>query len=179
MPDDSFERRYGRLIAPTYFLGLLCFVLPFIDLAASVWPVQLGVVNWRYGTAGLLGGFLLTPLLGALMLAFMGVMVEGRKTLRITGVLCLLLGAVLLVVDVSFVLDSVQLRGSVPSDQVRVFDAGVVKAIMKHLTGAVFSWMLAFGCFRALGEIAKRGSRELRSPDALVVGGANKSAGRA
>ncbi len=178
MPDDSFEKRYARLIAPSYFLAFLLLLLPFLDYGASIWPMQLGAVNWRYGAAGLLGGFLLTPLLGVLLLGGLGVMLEGKKTLGFTGIVCLFLGALLLLVDVSFVLDAVQMRGNVPKEQIRVFDAGVVKAVLKHLTGALFSWMLAFACFRALGALAKRGAREVRSPDALVMGGANKPAGR-
>ncbi|HEU5218915.1 MAG TPA: hypothetical protein VFU23_09660 [Gemmatimonadales bacterium] len=175
MPDDSFEKRYARLTAPTYCLALLLLILPFLDYGASVWPIQLGAVNWRYGAAGLLGGFLLTPFLGVILLGFLGVMLERRRTLGFTGAVCLLLGALLILVNVSFVLDAVQLRGSVPKDQIRVFDAGVFKAMVKLLTGAIFSWMLAFACFRAMGATAKQ-PREMRSTDALVVGGAKKPA---
>lgn len=179
MPDDAFEKRYARLVTPTYVLALLLLILPFIDYGASIWPIQASAVSWRYGAAGLLGGFLLTPLLGLLMLAALGVLLDSKSVLGLTGAGCLLLGALLLVADVSFVLDSVQMRGTIPKEQIRVFDAGVVKAILKHLTGALFAWMLAFSCFRARGALGKRDSRDAQA-GSLVVGGApGKQAGRA
>ncbi len=147
--DDSSIDRLRPLVGPTYFVAWLFILVPAMDFLFTVWPLQFGQITWRYGTVGLLGGFLLSPLLGATMILLLARVMGHRGLLRVMTVLLLAGGILLLIGVVSFILDAVQLRGGVPEAERWAFDTGVIKALVKDLTGAIALSWLAGGSFQA------------------------------
>jgi hypothetical protein len=165
---DQTSSRFDRAAAPVYFLAFLFLALPLMDYVMNVWPLQLDKVNWRYGAFGLAGGFLLTPLLGLVILLLASAFFDSRKVLRITAVLASILSVGLILLTMAFVLDSLQMRSSVPAGQKRVFDVGVAKALIKDLTGAVSAGLVALAALR----IAKGPATARRSDGSPIVVGA-------
>ena len=155
---DQTSSRFERAAAPVYFLAFLFLTLPLMDYVMNVWPLQLDKVNWRYGAFGLAGGFLLTPLLGLIILIVSAILFDHRKVLRVTAILSSILALGLILLSMAFVLDSLQMRSGVPVSQKGIFDAGVGKALVKDLTGAISAAMVALGSFRSLSSTSS-GSR--------------------
>jgi hypothetical protein len=164
--------RFDRAQGPIYFLAFLFLALPFMDFIMNVWPLQLDKVNWRYGAFGLAGGFLLTPLLGLVMLLVTAILYDNRRTLTVTAVISSIVALALILLSMAFVLDSLQMRSGVPVDQKRVFDAGVLKALVKDATGAICAAWVAFAAMRSRSGVSAPSKRD-RS--ALVVGRAEKA----
>lgn len=158
--DDPTTTKLERVAGPMYFLCFLFLALPFMDYVMNVWPLQPGQVNWRYGAFGLAGGFLLTPLLGFVLLAATGFFLGHRRTLAITALLSAICGLGLILLSMSFVLDSLQIRSSVSAAQKGVFDAGVVKALIKDLTGALLCVWVAMVSFRGSRGMAVSARRQ-------------------
>jgi len=172
---DQTSSRFDRAAGPVYFLALLFLALPLLDFVMNVWPLQLDKVNWRYGAFGLAGGFLLTPLLGLVMLMVASILFDNRRVLSMTAVLSSIVALGLILLSMAFILDSVQMRSGVPETQKRIFDAGVLKALVKDVTGAICAAWVAFGSFRSLSGALAPSKRGDGSP--LVVGARAEKAG--
>ena len=146
-----------RTFAPAiYFLAALLVVVPLSDLLLNVWPARFSDPGWRYGTVGLAGQFLHTPLLGLLLAALCARFLEQRWPLRLVGTLCVLAALLGLGAIGSFTLDAVQIRASVEAAALAPYDAGVVRALAKHVTGAI--------AFVLIGTASFRAARQLRAP---------------
>jgi hypothetical protein len=165
---DQTSSRFDRAAGPVYFLAFLFLALPLMDFVMNVWPLQIDKVNWRYGAFGLAGGFLLTPLLGLVMLMVASILFGSRRVLSITAVLSSIVALGLILLSMAFILDSVQMRSGVPESQKRIFDAGVLKALVKDITGAICAAWVAFGSFRSLSGVLAPSKRADGSP--LVIG---------
>jgi hypothetical protein len=172
---DQTSSRFDRAAGPVYFLAILFLALPLMDYVMNVWPLQLDKVNWRYGAFGLAGGFLLTPLLGLVMLMVASILFENRRVLSLTAVLSSIVALGLILLSMAFILDSLQMRSGVPASQKKIFDAGVLKALVKDVTGAVCAAWVAFGSFRHLSSKGAAVRRADGSP--LVVGARPEKAG--
>ena len=142
---------------PTYFVALLLIATPALDYVTNVWPLRPGDPMWRYGSAGVLSGFLLTPLLGIVFALCAAAVLEQRRVLRVFSFLNVLLAPLLVVVTLLFALDVLQVRGAVPEESRPVFDTGATKAAVKYLTMAVaLAWFGIVGIrFTRSGEHAK------------------------
>jgi len=140
----------GALAGPFYAFALLLVATPAIDFMTSIFPTQLRSAQWRFASAGLLSGFLLTPLLG-IAIAITVAAIRGHGSVqRLLSVVNLLLAILLMVLLLSFVLDVMQLNGVVPADGIRAFHSAAAKAVFKYATSivvlivfAVRGWKLA------------------------------------
>ena len=141
-------------------------VLPLVDLVANVWPLQIGQLEWRYGAWGVLSAYLLTPLLGVMMLAAAAALLGHARMLGALFWLYFLAAAVLLIGSVLFVLDVFQLRGAVPQAGQSQYDVGAAKALVKHIVVAVALFWLGWGCRMAAKQA--RTARPRGKPDVLV-----------
>jgi hypothetical protein len=151
---------------PVYFAGALTLLLPLADLLASVWPVRIGQLEWRFGSLGLLSGFTLSPVLGLIMCMAAAAVLEHWIVQRLLAVLSMI-GAVLLVaMVVIFGFDWLQYRAAAPLEARPGMDTGSIKALAKHgLVSASLLW-LGFASWRAgrrprVPARAKRGSASL------------------
>ena len=165
---DQGSQNLERAAAPVYFLAFLFLALPLMDYILNVWPLQVDKVNWRYGAFGLAGGFLLTPLLGLVMLMVTALWFEHRRALLMTGIVSAITALGLALLSVSFVLDSLQMRSGVPEGQTGIFDAGALKALVKDVTGILSAGWVALGSFRGRAGVGSTNRRGATAP--LVVG---------
>jgi len=141
---------------PLYFVAILMVATPLVDLVTNILPFQVGDVQWRYGSAGLLGGFLMTPLLGIALAYGAAAFLQHRIVLRVL-VVASLLGAIgLVVVSGLFALDVLQLRGNVDPARRSAFQIGAVKAVFKHWSTALALVLLAVAAYRS-GALRKGG----------------------
>lgn len=169
MAESQLEARLRPLAGALYLAGTLLLIVTLFDYLATIWPHRPSAVEWRYGSAGLLGGFLLSPLLGLALIALAGAIVQSRAALVSTEVVGVVVGALLLVIPALFLLDSLQVRASIEEEMRGPFLFGVGKAVFKLLTGAA--------AFLLLGLAARRVRRQLPAAEdgkkgkgTLVVG---------
>ncbi|HEX9729102.1 MAG TPA: hypothetical protein VGA37_11405 [Gemmatimonadales bacterium] len=148
-----------RFWAPTYFFGALLILLPLIDLGANVWPLRFGDVQWRYGTAGLFAGFLLTPLIGMMIVVGTAAVMEHRHVIRILSFVNGVAAAVLVIIALSFVLDWLQMRRNTPPEAVPIQTVGALKAILKYFVVAA-----GMGWYAMLGLRATPAARAAADP---------------
>jgi len=169
MTDNDSQLRLARIAGAVYFTSFLLVLLTAVDYAASIWPWRPGAVEWRYGAAGLLGGWLLTPLLGVVLALLLATILRSRVALwliLLTGVLTALL---LLAVMGLFSLDALQVRASIREDAGSGFMFAVGKSLFKHLTGAIAFLLIGVAARRALKDSAGRDTKS-RDTKPLVVG---------
>lgn len=162
----------GRLSGAAYFTIGLLVVLPFIDLAANLWPWQPGSVDWRFGAYGLLSGYLMTPMIGVAVALLAAVAWGHRRVARLLGATSLGLGILILVGAGLFALDVLQLRASIPPEGLSRFDVGGAKAIVKNGSMAVALVWLGIAAWRATpatAVAARATGRGVPADDAAAV----------
>jgi small-conductance mechanosensitive channel len=142
-------------------------VIPLLDFATSILPYLPGSARWRFASASLFSGFLLTPLLGIALALMVASILQHRGVLRLVTLTSLLSGVVLIALTGLLALDIIELRASA--------EAEVRQAIvMSGFRGVVKNVVIGFTCFvvalysrRAAGGIEPpRGE----SPMAPIVG---------
>jgi hypothetical protein len=162
---DALER-----MAPAInFLALMLVLISLGDFTANIWPFQFDEEGWRYGAVGLLSGFLVTPLVGALIATVLAVLRRRRGLLTTISILELAAAAFLLLLCLVFALDAVALRSVVKPDSVKAYDISIVKAMGKNLLVLIaFTWLGISG----MKTVRLLASREPKSRDSspLVVG---------
>lgn len=133
------------LMASLYLVAIGLVVAPLAGTFVSVLPVQVGVVSWRFGAAGMFSRGLLTSLMG-LVLAGAGALVFGhRRTLRWLAVASGLVSVVLLAAAGLLLLDAVELRGSVRPQSLRAYEVAAAGALVKTLHAWLVTTLLAVG----------------------------------
>jgi len=131
---------------PTYFIAFLLVATPAADFVANVIPIRIGDVGWRYGSVGILAGFLLTPLFGILFALGSAVVLEHRLVLRSLSILNLVMAVLIAALIVLFALDVVQVGATILDEATAearsAFRIGAVKAILKYLSFAAgLAWL--------------------------------------
>jgi len=122
-----------RISAPLYFATILLVALPALDLVANIWPLRFGDVGWRYGAAGLMSGYLLTPLLGLLLAWVVASLGRHRRAMLITSVFAVFGALVLVVIVLGFALDALQVRSGISPENMSHFEIGALKALLKYV----------------------------------------------
>lgn len=149
---------------PTYFVAILLIVTPALDFAANVLPIRPSDVNWRYGSVGLLAGFLLTPLFGIMFALGAAAVLEHRLVLRVLSSLNVVVAVLLIFLIVFFALDALQVRAAIPGDaptETRsMFGIGAAKATIKYFTMAVCLGWLGIAGLRVTRR--RKGERPLK-----------------
>ncbi|MFN2317805.1 MAG: hypothetical protein ABR551_07705 [Gemmatimonadales bacterium] len=167
MVSDSAPAR--QVAWALYALGALLWLAPLADLAAGIGSLNVSVVQWRFGTTGLLSSALILPITGLVFWFAAAVILEQRRALQVLfGValtmLVLIAGALVL-----FTLDALQVRIQVRQDAKRSYDLASMKAAMTLGSELVVLAVLALTTFRAAKGTA--GPRTARRSDGapLVV----------
>ena len=145
---------------PAYLIAALLIGYSAYDYLGSIWPLNVSEVSWRYGSAGILTGFALTPLLGILLAALVATAAGQARALRAVGVASLALGVVFAVVVLGFGLDALQMRREAPEEARRLFDQGIAKAGIKLLGAAAAWWWLGWRSWRLASRIRRSGSSD-------------------
>jgi hypothetical protein len=144
------SRRPGLeyLAGPFYFVCLLLILIPLVDLATNVWPLRFGDMGWRYGTVGLLSGFLVSPLMGLVLAVSAAAYMGHTRMLKTLGVLSALGVLILLGATGLFTLDALQIRAQVPPEGQSSYRVGAARAWVKNTLVAAGMLWLAIGSFR-------------------------------
>ncbi len=143
-----------RFVPPLYLCAALLVVLPLVDFVTNILPFRLADPEWRYGVVGLFSGFVLTPLVGGLLAVGVAAFAGHGSTLRWISVGLVAAAVALLLANIVFVMDVVQVRVRVPPEARSTFDIGWLKALAKHLlTGIAVIWVGVVGV-RAARDVA-------------------------
>ena len=119
------------LAGPLYVIAVLLILLPLVDFALSIPAAEFSSVQWRFASVGLLSGYTMMPILG-LGLAFVISAVRKHYTMqRLLVVICLTTAVALVAMTLSFVLDGLQVRFSVPEEQLAAFTNAWTRALLK------------------------------------------------
>lgn len=133
------------LMGSLYMVALGLVVAPLAGTLVSVWPVQIGVVSWRFGAAGMFSRGLLTSLMG-LVLTGAGAIVFGhRRTLRALAVASGLAAVALLLAAGLLLLDAAQLRGSVRPQALPAYHVAAAGALVRTLYASLATALMAVG----------------------------------
>ncbi|MDX2194443.1 MAG: hypothetical protein NW201_13925 [Gemmatimonadales bacterium] len=164
MDSTSFQRLSGAL----YFVAFALIAVPFSDFTTSIVPPQFGNMQWRFASAGLLSGFIFTPLMGVTLGLIVTMANEHRLAQRLLSGFNTMFAVLLLGVMIMFMLDVVQLRREVPPGDTRVaFYFTALRSVLKFAVGIVaFLWLGITG-LRTVP--ASRRRNESGAP--LIVGG--------
>jgi ethanolamine transporter EutH len=147
-----------------YVIAVLLFLLPTVDFALSIPAAEFSSVQWRFATVGVLSGYTLLPIAG-LGLGFVIASVRKHLTVqRILVLMCLTIALILIVMTMSFVLDGLQVRASVPEEGLAAFTSAFTRALLKLALSAV---ALAYMGWRARRMIPASVRR--RSPRTVHV----------
>lgn len=144
--------RVRSVLHGAYLVGVVLIAIPLLDTAVRVWPLRVGDVAWRFGTAGILLNVLVTPLLGAWLITLAAAWLSHR---RVVLMMMWLLGvATMMVVGVvgMFLLDYIQLRQGV-TQALAAYDAAAWKALL-----------VAFLSMTVSGGLAYLGWKSIRTP---------------
>jgi hypothetical protein len=144
----TFSDRLASLAGPAYVVAALLVVTPLGDYASGVWPWRVAALDWRFASSGLLSGFLLTPLLGALIAIGVAAARGSERLLRILGIATLAAGSICVVILLAFILDAVQLNSNIPEQQRRAFVDATVKAFLKYVMACTASCWLGIRAYR-------------------------------
>jgi hypothetical protein len=155
-------------LAGLYPLALVLVVVPLMDAVTRTLPVRPDDAGWRFGSLGLVLNSLVTPILGLALAAGVSLFLEQRATLRTWSVMAWVGAAFTLILLALFVLDFLELRGTVTVGARGGFDALGVKTAVSAGLGLCALIGLAAGSGRAARQLPGRSRRSDR-PD-LVVG---------
>ena len=172
---NALSERLASLAGPAYFVAALLVITPLGDFLSGVWPWRLGAIDWRFASSGLLSGFLLTPLLGALIAIFVAAARGSERLLRIFGLVALAISVVCFLVLLAFILDAIQVSSRVPAQQRRAFYDASIKAFFKYVMACIASFWLGRSAFRMGTSMMPSRSSEKRR---TVVIGAGEPAGQ-
>jgi hypothetical protein len=131
-----------------YALAAFLVILPLLDYTQNVGAPQLGSVQWRFASVGLLSSYLVTPLLGVGLALGTAAVLEHHALQRVLGYFCMLVATLLLLLIAGFVLDVIQLRHGLPAAGRSGFDAATARAGLKYLLGAAVTFLMGRGALR-------------------------------
>jgi len=171
MSDSQLETRMSLLAGALYLVGALLLVVTLVDYLATIWPHRPSAVEWRYGSVGLAGGFLLSPLLGLTLILMAGAWSASRSALWTTEIVGVVVAVTLVVLSALFILDGLQVRASVAEEMKGPFLFGVAKALFKLLTGAAAFFLASVAARRVRRTTLVTGSAKKGAAGTLVVGG--------
>jgi hypothetical protein len=168
------SRKHSELVSLGYLVAGIMILFPILDLAANLWPFQPTRANWRYGTYGLMSGYLLTVVLGFALAVAIGAWARQRGLVRIIGALSALTGILLLAVTVVNVLDTLQIRGTLPDDALTQFHIGSGKALVKNGIVTLSLLWIGWAGWRAAGQEAARADEKRPKDQKPLVGAASR-----
>lgn len=170
----SLSERLAPLAGPMYCIAALLIITPLGDFLSGVWPWRPAALDWRFASSGLLSGFLLTPLLGALVAIGVAAMAGSDRLMRVFGIVTIVAGGVCVLILGAFLLDVVQLKSSIPEQQQRPFLDASIKAFLKYVMAAAASLWLGMRAYR-LGRW-KQSQRASAQRDTIVIGAGSSQA---
>ena len=155
------EDTLRRLRPALYLVALVFMLIPFVDVAAISLPYEPTSIRWRFTSTGIASNYLISPIFGA-MLASIVVALGGHKNrIRIVAAFCGISAAIFLVVGMGLILDTLQWRNEIPSENLQMFYIASTKAFFKYFMTALTFGLLGWSLFRLARGIGKVSSSRL------------------
>ena len=148
-----------HLRVPAYLAAALFIITSLADMMTLAWPLNPGAVAWRFGTVGAASNYVLTLYFGIALLCWTSSFFGHIGTLRISAVISLVTGLVLLLLLGDFSMSALQLRGGVPEAEIAAFRIGTVKASVKYVMFAVALLLTGIFAWRAASSLRRSGYR--------------------
>jgi hypothetical protein len=162
---------YGSFRAALLLVGSALILFTLFDYALAVRPIDPGEISWRFNALTILSTAMVTPLIGVLFL--FGALTKWIRPLQLTLSIGLgLAGLMLLVAASIFVLDVIQLRGTVSPELHSQYDLNSGRAVFKLGFGGLVTTVLsalAFLSWKATPAPARK-RRDTAVPSAPLVG---------
>jgi hypothetical protein len=166
--DDAPTRRV------LYASAILLITVPLLQAISTIWPMQFGNIQWRFGAANALSSVLLLPFLGLVLLLVVSRMLASRPLSLIVGVISTLFAIALAGSFVLFVLDGLQLKAIVNSAQMASFESVFARVGLITLLFAIVYLLLALAGLKGpkvvAGQLRKGGVKPADDGVGLIVG---------
>lgn len=150
-------RRFSFVWAAAYFVALLLIVNPIVDVTIAALPFLPGEMTWRFAAIGIFAEAVMTPLLGVLFILLIATYLGHRSVVRAVGWLCAVGFVAFLGVIGLFAVEAMAMRELVTEEAQAAFGIASVAALVKHITGAIGTGLLAVGAFRESARLAVTG----------------------
>ncbi len=132
------------------FLGaILLIVVPFVQAGSQLYPMSFGNIQWRFGAANAMSAVLLLPYLGLGLLLIIARSMESGSMAKSVGVISGLFAAGLAASFVVFILDALQLKTIVSTQQEGAFKASAARIAIVTVLFAVAFVVLALAGFNS------------------------------
>jgi hypothetical protein len=151
-----------------YLICVYLGVVPITETVLGLWPPSFGEVAWRYGAAGLFTQAFMTPLLGLCLAVALAVHLDHRRMVRFLALVSGAGALLTLIVLPLFVLDLVQMRGSVNEGAETAFDIASLSAVLKMSATILIGGAIAVGGWRATRESVGESGGRTRKPSTVV-----------
>ena len=166
--DDAPTRRV------LYASAFLLIAVPLLQAVSTIWPLQLGNIQWRFGAANAMSSVLLLPFLGLVLLLVMSRMIVSRSLSLTVGVISAVFALSLIASSVLFVLDGLQLKAIVNSAQMGPFQSVFARVgIVTVVFAIVFSLLAVAGLKgpKGIASMSRKGTiKETEEGAGLIVG---------
>ena len=143
-------------IAAAYFILFTLVLWPVTDFLSTVLPLQIGRVEWRYGSLGIMAVYVTTPIMGiglAMVLAFF---LRHRRVLQVLSLVCFA-GAVFLILSIlALGLAMTQFWGLATPEGVPSLRVGGLLAVAKHFSAFIAVSLLAVGSWQASRRMSEQ-----------------------
>jgi hypothetical protein len=164
-------KEHGSFRAALLLVGLALVLFTLFDYALAVRPIDPGEISWRFNAFTVLSTAMVTPLIGVLFI--FGALTGWVRPLQLTLSIGLgLAGGMILVAASVFVLDIIQLRGTVSPELSSQYDLNSGRAVFKLAVGGLITATLsalAFLSWKATPAPARK-RRPSAAPAAPLVG---------
>jgi hypothetical protein len=163
-----------RLIGSVMYFAAVALILNyFAQFTIQVWPIKIGELNWRVGATGLLMDALLATVIPQAMMYFAGFMNSHRKTLQFMRIVSIVLGAAIVAMLLLFLIDSIQLRATLPQNVKMQFLKVAIRAgFVGTLLSILFIWQgLSMGkVLKSQGTVRTTAAKDPEKEGMLMVG---------
>ena len=154
------------LAGPVTLVGIFLILVPLVNVAPEIWPVELAARAWRFGSLGMVFSAGMFPTVGLACLLWAGVLRESAKWVRLAARVSGLLALMGVVGLVLFGLDGAALASVAGENMSGAFWAAIVRTIG---IGVLVVPVLAGLCVAGLRTARAMGLETTRA-SGLVVG---------
>ena len=161
-----------------YLLAALLVITPLVDGTMQLLPLRLSDERWRFGAVGSLSNILLVPLLGLLLAIAVATFTDSRRTKRVLGAICGVLGFGLAAFSVLFILDYFQVRTIVTPKFQHATAVATTSALVKNLVSIVVLILLSRAGFAGPKALVTRRVAPVTAPSPtplIPLGGAERA----
>jgi hypothetical protein len=165
-------------VAAVYFILFTLVLWPVTDFLSTVLPLQMGRVEWRYASLGIMAVYVTTPILGVAFAMVLAFFLRHRFVLRVLSYLCLGGAVFLLLAVVALGLATAHYRGIATPEGMPSMQIGGLIAGLKHLSAFIAVSLLGLGGLQASRRVPEQsGQKDAAGARAAWLGARTESPG--